>query len=541
MDSIKKKKQSKKDAKKAKTFLELKKKKGSEILKRLQSRDIEAMRREELKKMQEKKTEQEAKAIRTADIIKEREAKIIEDFRKENPNISQSDFSKLVKREYGIDIGQAEPLARVELADAKRKLIEREKLRAQAQPRRDDVAIAKAARLKQERELAKILEANRAALEQGARAAESERARTETKRRLATAESERKAEAARQKLAAEEEFVKRKVAEQAPVVAATQRTQMEKQVKEQDLKKRGKLLKEFSKELTYYEDKLSKSEENLKDLRRKYDKAFRGFEKRVVGKQEKDYTQAEQDAADKLKKKEEEIAELNDNVETLNRALQVLAFNKRLTEGINPLEQLKEMEDYDAQTLGLSKIGQRVAGVRAAAAAAAMPALAPPPAAGNAAAAAAAPAAAAPAAANAALVAAIAQPPANIVAVAPNANAANANALANIPPANVAAVNAQPVAAGLMRHLSIHPSHITETADSYKLTKKGLKHGRMLMKYLPNHAKKIIAFSILNKARNKIHNLDTKKMLKTRGGGFADQLEQGLMDSLAEGFMSMLD
>jgi hypothetical protein len=92
-----------------------------------------------------------------------------------------------------------------------------------------------------------------------------------------------------------------------------------------------------------------------------------------------------------------------------------------------------------------------------------------------------------------------------------------------------------------MRHLSIHPSHITETADSYKLTKKGLKHGRMLMKYLPNHAKKIIAFSILNKARNKIHNLDTKKMLKTRGGGIADQLEQGLMDSLAEGFMSMLD
>lgn len=534
MDSIKKKKQSKKDAKKAKTFLELKKKKGSEILKRLQSRDIEAMRREDIKKMQEKKTEQEARAIRTADIIKEREAKIIEDFRRENPNISQSDFSKLVKREYGIDIGQAEPLARVELADAKRKLIEREKLRAQAQPRRDDVAIAEEARIKRERELEKILEANRAALERGQKAAESERTRIEVKRRLATEESERKAEAARQKLAAEEELVRRKVAEQAPVVAATQRTQMEKQVKEQDLKKRGKLLKEFSKELTYYEDKLSKSEENLKDLRRKYDKAFRGFEKRVAGKQEKDYTQAEQDAADILKTKEEAIAEVNDKVETLNRALQVLAFNKRLTEGIKPLEQLKEMEDYDAQTLGLSKTGQRVVGVRAAAAAA-MPALAPPPAAA---------AAAAPAAANAAdaaLVAAIAQPPANIVAVAPDANAANANALANIPPANVAAVNAQPAGTGLMRHLSIHPSHITETADSYKLTKKGLKHGRMLMKYLPNHAKKIIAFSILNKARNKIHNLDTKKMLKTRGGGIADQLEQGLMDSLAEGFMSMLD
>ena len=536
MDSIKKKKQSKKDAKKAKTFLELKKKKGSEILKRLQSRDIEAMRREDIKKMQEKKTEQEAQAIRAAKTTREKEVKIIQDFRKENPNISQSDFSNLVKREYGIDIGQMEPLSKVELADAKRKLIELEKLREQAKPRRDDVAIAAAAKLKQERELEKILEANRAALERGARAAESEKTRIETKRRLATAEAERKAEAARQKLAAEEKLVRRKVAEQAPVAAATQRTQMEKQVKEQDLKKRGKLLKEFSKELTYYEDKLLKSEGNLKDLRRKYDKAFRGFEKRVAGKQEKDYTQAEQDAVDKLKKKEEAIAELNDTVETLNRALPVLAFNKRLTEGIKPLEQLKEMEDYDAQTLGLSKTGQRVVGVRAAAAAAAMPALAPPPAAGDAADAADAAAAAANAA-DAALVAAIAQPPANIVAVAPNANAANANALANIPPANVAAVNAQPAGTGLMRHLSIHPSHITETADSYKLTKKGLKHGQMLMKYLPNHAKKIIAFSILNKARNKIHNLDTK----TRGGGIADQLEQGLMDSLAEGFMSMLD
>ena len=92
-----------------------------------------------------------------------------------------------------------------------------------------------------------------------------------------------------------------------------------------------------------------------------------------------------------------------------------------------------------------------------------------------------------------------------------------------------------------MRHLSIHPSHITETAKSYKLTGKGLKHAQMLMKYLPNHAKKIIAFSILNKARNKIHKLDKKRISKVRGGGIADQLEQGLMDSLAEGFMSMLD
>lgn len=519
MDSIKKKKQSKKDAKKAKTFLELKQKKGSEILKRLQSRDIEAMRREELKKMQEKKTELEARAIRTAEITKEREAKIIQDFRKENPNISQSEFAKLVKREYGIDIGQQEPLARVELTDARRRLAAQEELRQRAQPRRDDAAIAEAQRLARERELAMILEANRAALERGARAAESERVRTETQRRLATAEAERRAEAARQKLAAEEALVRRKVAEQAPLVEATRRAQMEKQAKEQDQKQRLKLFKEFSKELKRYEDKQQKLEETLTDTRRKYDKARRGFEKRVGGRRAEDYTAAEQEAADKLLKREEELVELTNRNEALNRVLPVLTFNTQLTSGITrPLDQLQQLEAADARLLGLSPIGQRVVGVRAAGE--------PEPAAGAA-------AAAEPEEAAAGLVQAIAQPPANIVVVPADANANNANALANIPPANVAAVNAQPAGTGLMRHLSIHPSHITETADSYKLTKKGLKHGRMLMKYLPNHAKKIIAFSILNKARNKIHKLDKKKgVSKTRGGGIGQSIVEGFVNTL---------
>jgi hypothetical protein len=532
MDSIKKKKQSKKDAKKAKTFLELKQKKGSEILKRLQSRDIEAMRREELKKMQEKKTELEARAIRTAEITKEREAKIIQDFRKENPNISQSEFAKLVKREYGIDIGQQEPLARVELTDARRRLAAQEELRQRAQPRRDDAAIAEAQRLARERELAMILEANRAALERGARAAESERVRTETQRRLATAEAERRAEAARQKLAAEEALVRRKVAEQAPLVEATRRAQMEKQAKEQDQKQRLKLFKEFSKELKRYEDKQQKLEETLTDTRRKYDKARRGFEKRVGGRRAEDYTAAEQEAADKLLKREEELVELTNRNEALNRVLPVLTFNTQLTSGITrPLDQLQQLEAADARLLGLSPIGQRVVGVRAAgepepAAGAAAAAAEPEPAAGAA-------AAAEPEEAAAGLVQAIAQPPANIVVVPADANANNANALANIPPANVAAVNAQPAGTGLMRHLSIHPSHITETADSYKLTKKGLKHGRMLMKYLPNHAKKIIAFSILNKARNKIHKLDKKKgVSKTRGGGIGQSIVEGFVNTL---------
>jgi hypothetical protein len=125
------------------------------------------------------------------------------------------------------------------------------------------------------------------------------------------------------------------------------------------------------------------------------------------------------------------------------------------------------------------------------------------------------------------LVADMAQPPENVIQLQPDENANNADALANVPEPALAAVNEGELGQGLIRHFAIHPSHIKETKNSYTLTGKGMKHAKMLYKYLPNHASKLVAFSLLNKARNKLHKLDKK----ARGGGIG----QDIMTSLVEG------
>jgi len=496
--------QTKKDSKKkkqiAKTFLELKRKKGAEILKRLQSQASELAKREELKELQEKKQKLEAKAIRQTKATRQKEELVIQNFRKENPNISLAEFSKLVKKEYDIDIGQTEPLSKVELADAKRKLVMQQELKAQATPRRDPAAIEEEQRRRQEQELAKILETSRISLEQGQQAAERETAQKLAKFKIARTESKRKAKEAEAKVQAEKEFVKRKL----PL------TEQEKTSAKQEERRRSQLYKEFTAELARYEKEQSKFQTKFDNARRKYDKSLTSFQKRVRDKPEADYTESERAEANKLTKRVQDLEQLNDKVERLKRVFEVLNFNTQVTAGARSLDQLKKIEEEDAQMEGLSQIGEREVGIREVAARARrgqqqeeeiMPELVPPPIDPF--------AAAAPE--DAALAQALVQPPANVVELQPDENIGNANALADMNPEEVAALDEEPAGQGLMRHFAIHPSHIKEVSGSYKLTGKGLKHAKMLVKYLPNRSKEIIAFSMLNAARNKLQKLDKKR------------------------------
>lgn len=83
-----------------------------------------------------------------------------------------------------------------------------------------------------------------------------------------------------------------------------------------------------------------------------------------------------------------------------------------------------------------------------------------------------------------------------------------------------------PIGAGLAYKYGIHPRHITETKNDYKFSEKAKKHIHNIKTILPPHqVKQIIQFSLLNKKRNEMQNLDkhfkTKnpKGYKSHGGG----------------------
>jgi hypothetical protein len=83
-----------------------------------------------------------------------------------------------------------------------------------------------------------------------------------------------------------------------------------------------------------------------------------------------------------------------------------------------------------------------------------------------------------------------------------------------------------PIGAGLAYKYGIHPRHITETKDDYKFSEKAKKHIHNIKAILPpEQVKQIIQFSLLNKKRNEMQNLDkhfknkNPKGYKSHGGG----------------------
>lgn len=85
---------------------------------------------------------------------------------------------------------------------------------------------------------------------------------------------------------------------------------------------------------------------------------------------------------------------------------------------------------------------------------------------------------------------------------------------------------APPIGAGLAYKYGIHPRHITETKNDYKFSEKAKKHIHNIKTILPpEQVKQIIQFSLLNKKRNEMQNLDkhfkskNPKGYKSHGGG----------------------
>jgi hypothetical protein len=525
------KKQKKDDKKKkAKTFLELKKSRGKEKLQRLRARDVEAQQREELKQLKEKKLEDETKALLQTQTAKEKESEIIKNFRKELPNLSLDEFAKQVKKEYNIDIGKKELLTNAELADARRKLIASEAIKKRARPRRTREEIQAEMEAKQAQEQEKIARALAQA------AAENER---QQRARRITAKAERekfisglssKIQSSIKKQAEEKQQLQRQIQAVEPQSRATQNVVAAKRMQEQEIKRRGKLIEELGKELDRYTKTQEKLDASIKTTSNRLRRLGRDFTKKfkdqdpaeLPARELEDYRKSRAD----IEKNDADLRILEDKKERLARVLDVLKANKRVVNSSAPLDRLEQLEEEDAQLLGLSRVGEREVGIQEAnrreRAKYEMPAGA------AAAAAAAAPEGEAAAAAEEAnLVADMAQPPENVIQLQPDENANNADALANVPEPALAAVNEGELGQGLIRHFAIHPSHIKETKNSYTLTGKGMKHAKMLYKYLPNHASKLVAFSLLNKARNKLHKLDKK----ARGGGIG----QDIMTSLVEG------
>lgn len=487
------KKQQKPAKKLASTFAELRKAKQKELFARIKLRDLQAKEKTTLEDLLKKRAEEEERG--KAKATKEQEAQIvaIKNLRKSQPFTPFQDFRRLIQNQYKLDIGQNEILTQPELDEARQE--------AQRQTERQ-TALTTAQQRAMVQDLARVAEEQQRKLQEARVISQAQQA--EARRR-----QERPAAVAVQQLEPTE------TQKRTEALGAFTRQQEAKQ----EAKRRSKLIGEIGKTMQYLNSIGQKSEEELNSFLEKYDKIEKANPKSPKLK----------NLSVKIRQLEAEKARLD---AVLVPALRLLEDNKTIVDGARPLADLQQIPQELRDILGLDNVGTIVKGKReiarniddiikgvAPAGAAAAPA----------AAAAAAPAAAAAAPAGAPP-AAIAAPPANVVAVNPAANANNANALANAAPAVVANINAQPAGQGLMRHFAIHPSHITETKDSYKLSGKGLKHAKMLFKYLPNHAPAIVAFSMLNKARNKLHKLDKKK--KNLKGGFLDDLKDQLEDTV---------
>jgi hypothetical protein len=518
------KKQMKDDKKKkAKTFLELKKSRGKKILQRIKARDVEAQQREELKQLKEKKLEDETKALLQAQTAKEKESEIIKNFRKELPNLSVDEFAKQVKKEYNIDIGKTEPLLAAELADARRKFNAMEEIKQRTTPRRTR-EVKQAEREAKEAKEAQEQEKIARALAQAA--AETERQRrariiaVKTARKQKMADLMSKIQSSGKKAEEEKQQLQRQIQEAEPQSRATQNVVAAKRMQEQAFKRRGKLIVELGKEVDRYENTQAKLKASMKTTANRLRRLNRDFKQNFEGKDPEQLSAEEQQQFTELRadiqKNDEEVRKLSDKDIRLKRVLEVLKENKRIVNSSESLDRLEQLEERDARLLGLTRVGEREVGIQEANRREKMEyerAVAPE--------------GAAAAAEEANIIDDMAQPPENIVQLQPDENVNNANALANVPEPELAAVNEGELGKGLIRRFAIHPSHIKETKNSYSLTGKGIKHAKMLYKYLPNHAARLVAFSLLNKARNKLHKLDKK----ARGGGIG----QDIMTSIVEG------
>jgi len=497
------KKQQKPAKKLASTFAELRKAKQKELFARIKLRDLQAKEKTTLEYLLKKRAEEEERGKARA--TKEQEAQIvaIKNLRKSQPFTPFQDFRRLIQNQYKLDIGQNEILTQPEL-DAARQEAQRQT----------------------ERQTALTTAQQRAMVQDLARVAEEQQRKLQEARVISQAQQ---AEARRRQQRPEA------IVQQLEPTETQKRTEAlgaftRQQEAKQEAKRRRKLIGEIGKTMEYLNDIGQKSEEELNSFLEKYDQIEKAKPKSTKLKK----------LLVKIRQLEEEKARLD---AVLVPALGLLDRNKIIADGARPLADLQQIPQELRDILGLDNVGAIVKGKREIArniddiVKGVVPAGAPPagaagapPAGAAGAPPAGAPAGAPPAGAPPAGAPPAGAPPANVVAVNPAANANNANALANAAPAVVANINAQPAGQGLMRHFAIHPSHITETKDSYKLSGKGLKHAKMLFKYLPNHAPAIVAFSMLNKARNKLHKLDKKK--KKIKGGFLDDLKDQLEDTV---------
>jgi len=83
---------------------------------------------------------------------------------------------------------------------------------------------------------------------------------------------------------------------------------------------------------------------------------------------------------------------------------------------------------------------------------------------------------------------------------------------------------------GLIKRYAIHPSRFTKDKGGLlNLNKKGVKHLKNVAKILhPQHLKKVVEFSVLNKMRNDIVAKNMKKEKNAKGGGFFGSILDGI-------------
>ena len=425
-----------------KTRRDFKSEQKQKELKRIRERDLAFLQREELKQLKQKAEEREANIRRKAKVQSEREDAIIKLFRFENPELSQQEFAKQVKKIYGIDIGAEDYLSDVELKEAIRQLNKR---REQSQKPIVDIDKEVERRVKEEQKRMQEEQAQ-------AKRANLERKRAETVSR-------------RKYQAEKEDFITKnlKAIQMFQSKLSNNKLNIEetKSAKEKYLRTkkrpRKQTLEDFDTKIQTLQDKIPAIEEVLNILRYNDTVARKSDSKKADLKQipeelQQEFNVNEIGRIEIVRKQQQPLQQDIQLQQELQRQLGEMEAQQQEAQQQEAQDQADQERAQDLADLGIQQ--------------------------------------------------AIQQPPAIIV---------NQNADQNLQ--NIAAQGFKKLDKSgkltkeKLKRYSIHPSHIKETKDGYKLNAKGIKHAKMLLENIPKHAKQIILFSLLNKTRNRLHKI----------------------------------
>jgi len=428
-----------------KTRRDFKSEQKQKELKRIRERDLAFLQREELKQLKQKAEEREANIRRKAKVQSEREDAIIKLFRFENPELSQQEFAKQVKKIYGIDIGAEDYLSDVELKEAIRQLNKR---REQSQKPIVDIDKEVERRVKEEQKRMQEEEAQ-------AKRANLERKRAETVSR-------------RKYQAEKEDFITKnlKAIQMFQSKLSNNKLNIEetKLAKEKYLRTkkrpRKQTLENFDTKIQTLQDNIPAIEEILNILRYNDTVARRSDSKK----------------ADLRLIPEELQQEFNINeigrIEIVRKQQQQQPLQQELQRQIGEMEAQQQQADQEAQDQEAQDQADQADQERAQDLA------------------------------DLGIQQAIEQPPEVVV---------NQDADQNLQDLSANGFKKLDKGGKLtkdkLKRYAIHPSHIKETRNGYKLNSKGIKHAKMLLENIPKHAKQIILFSLLNKTRNRVHKI----------------------------------